>query len=178
MAAGFCGLFVAVEFRERVADAGVDVGELCAAAFGAEGFVDLFGGFAEREALREIFARVCDVGKVDERVGAFCTGCVLCFVPEFFFLWVGVVAVVRIVVRGGNTWLLLLLVLLGGARITAPPKDGFLGEGGTYSWGTTKRGIGQLYSGVGVLGGVCRANPSESASVLKFKERLPHERDD
>jgi len=106
VAAGFCGLFVAVEFRERVADAGVDVGELCAAAFGAEGFVDLFGGFAEREALREIFARVCDVGKVDERVGAFCTGCVLCFVPEFFFLWVGVVAVVGIVVRGGNGLLL------------------------------------------------------------------------
>ena len=81
---------------------------------------------------------MCDVGKMNERVGSFCTGCVLCLVPEFFFLWVGVVAVVRIVVRGGNTWLLLLLVLLGGARITAPPKDGFLGEGGTYSWGTTK----------------------------------------
>ena len=134
MAAGFCGLFVAIEFRERVADAGVDVGELCAAAFGAEGFVDLFGGFAEREALREIFARVCDVGKVYKRVGAFCTGCVLCFVPEFFFLWVGVVAVVRIVwvvVRGGNTWLLLLLlllVLLGGARIAAPPKTDFWGK--------------------------------------------------
>ena len=106
MAAGFCGFFVAIEFRERIADAGVDVGELCAAAFGAEGFIDLFGGFAERQALREIFARVCDVGKVDERVGAFCTGGVLCFVPEFFFLWVGVVAVIRIVVRGGN-WLLL-----------------------------------------------------------------------
>ena len=171
MAAGLCGLFVAVEFRERVTDAGVYVGELCAAAFGAEGFVDLFGGFAEREALREIFARVCDVGKVNERVGAFCTGGVLCFVPEFFFLWVGVVAVVGIawvVVRGGNTWLLLLLSL----------KDGFLGEGGTYSWGTTKRGIGSGYSWAGVLGGVCRANPSESAPVLKFKERLPHERDD
>ena len=140
MAAGFCGLFVAVEFRERVADAGVDVGELCAAALGAEGFVDLFGGFAEREALREIFARVCDVGKVDERVGAFCTGCVLCFVPEFFFLWVGVVAVVGIVVRGGNGLLL------------KSPKRRIFGGSGIYCWGTTKPWIGEGYSWAGVLG--------------------------
>ena len=45
----------------------------------------------------------------------------------------------------------------------SPPKTDF-GGSGIYCWGTTKPWIGQLYSGAGVLGGVCRRSGADSPS--------------
>ena len=69
------------------------MGKLCIASFCAERFVDLFGRFAERKTLFVILARVCDVAKVNQCFCAFCAFGVLCFIPEFFLVWVRVLRV-------------------------------------------------------------------------------------